>query len=188
MKKYNVIISETLRKSIEVSAESSEEAEQKVNDSWHNSGIILDADDFDRVEFEAVEKPPEQIKVVLLEPEKLAKTVKIDASLEGMQAIVGGLIEAAYYFDEEVALVCNEEGKVTGLPLNRAIYDSNKNMIDIVAGPCFICDCSGENFGSLSDEQLKRYKEQFKYPENFIRVNNEIKAISFKPKEQNYDR
>lgn len=188
MKKYNVIISETLRTSVEVTAESPEEAEQKVNDSWHNSEIILDADDFDGVEFETVEKPPERIKVVLIEPGKLAVTAEIDASLEGMQAQVGGLIEAAYYFDEDVALVCNEEGKVTGLPLNRAVYDSEKTMLDIVSGTCFICDSRGENFGSLSDEQLKRYSERFKYPESFFKINDEIRAVPYKPHDRKSER
>jgi len=50
----------------------------------------------------------ETIKVIMLQPGKLAKTVEIDASLEGMQrAVGGGLIEPVYIFDEEVCLVCN---------------------------------------------------------------------------------
>ena len=76
--------------------------------------------------------------------------------------------------------VCNEEGKINGMSLNRAIYDGNE-MVEIIAGPCFICDCSRENFRSLSDEQLKRYSRQFKYPEAFIKMNGEIKAIPFTP-------
>ena len=35
----------------------------------------------------------EKIKVVMLEPGKLARTAEIDASLAGMQKVVGGLIE-----------------------------------------------------------------------------------------------
>ena len=37
-----------------------------------------------------------KIKVVLLEPGKLARTAEIDASLAGMQKVVGGLIEPFY--------------------------------------------------------------------------------------------
>lgn len=47
------------------------------------------------------------IRVVLLEPGKLAGITEIGASLEEMQAAVGGYIEAIYPFSEEVALVCN---------------------------------------------------------------------------------
>ena len=47
------------------------------------------------------------IKVVLLEPGKLARAVEIDASLAGMQKVVGGLIEPFYPFEEQVCIVCN---------------------------------------------------------------------------------
>ena len=48
-----------------------------------------------------------KIKVVLLEPGKLARAVEIDASLAGMQKTVGGLIEPFYPFEDEVAIICN---------------------------------------------------------------------------------
>lgn len=38
-----------------------------------------------------------------------------------MQEIVGGTIQVLYPFAEPVALVCNDEGKLLGLPLNRAL-------------------------------------------------------------------
>mgnify|MGYP002591184724 CR=1 FL=1 len=123
-----------------------------------------------------------KIKVVLLEPGKLARATEIDASLAGMQKTVGGLIEPFYPFEEQVCIVCNEEGKINGLPLNRAIRDEDTGDIaDIIAGTFFICDCSGENFGSLSPEQLRRYTERFKYPERFFRAGNDIKAVPYIP-------
>ena len=57
-----------------------------------------------------------------------------------------------------------------------------REMIEIMAGTFFICDCSGENFGSLSEEQLKKYTEMFKQPERFLRVNGEIFAVPYTPK------
>ena len=54
-------------------------------------------------------------------------------------------------------------------------------MIEIMAGPFFICDCSGESFGSLNDDQLKKYNELFKLPERFARINNEIVAVPYTP-------
>ena len=79
--------------------------------------------------------------------------------------------------------ICNEEGKINGLPLNRAVYaDPNREeMLDIIAGTFFVCDCSGENFGSLSPDQLRRYTELFKYPERFFRAGNDIKAVPYIP-------
>lgn len=126
----------------------------------------------------------ETIKVIMLQPGKLAKAVEIDASLEGMQRTVGGgLIEVVYPFEEEVCLVCNEEGKINGMRPNRALYDKDHEMIDIICGPAFICDCSGENFASLSDEQLEKYGKQFKFPETFFRTGDGIKAVPYNPKD-----
>lgn len=133
-------------------------------------------------------KSEEKITVVLLEPDKMARVAEIGSSLEGMQKVVGGDIEAAYYFDEEVCVVCNDEGKINGMPLNRAVYGSDKEMMDIIAGSAFICDCSGERFASLTKEQISRYTEKFKYPEIFYRKGTEIKAEPFKPKSKEMER
>ncbi len=137
----------------------------------------------DRGEESTVQPLRREISVVLCEPGKLARAATIEASLERYQKIVGGYIEAYYPFEEPVCIVCNEEGKITGLPLNRAVYaDPNRGeMLDIIAGTFFVCDCSGENFGSLSPEQLQRYTEQFKYPERFFRMDNEIRAAPYLP-------
>lgn len=229
---------------------------------------------------------PGTIKVVLVEPGKLARQAEIPATLEGMQAVVKGSIEPFYPFEEEVCIVCNEEGKITGMPLNRAVYseeiitdlsysemtgkfyeaersgsgehltgyivfsqdsfkepyneaartyvvssnnkafmpgmggysiygsaldgsdpcvrlerymqdekggadgwkiercymkESAREMIEIMAGPFFICDCSGESFGSLNNDQLKKYTELFRLPEHFARINDEIVAVPYTP-------
>lgn len=57
MKEFDVTITETLRKTVSVKAESLEEAEQLVSDQWHNSEYILDADDFEGATFTGEEKP-----------------------------------------------------------------------------------------------------------------------------------
>lgn len=180
MPKYNVTIVETLKKTVEVEAESPEEANQLVTDEWYSGEHILDADCFDGVEFESKEVHPKRIKVVLLEPFKLARIAEIDASLESMQQIVGGNIEPGEYFEEPVCIIQNREGKMLGLPLNRAVYGDGRKMIDIIAGTAFICSCSGEEFSSLSDEQLKKYCDKFKYPEKFVKIGEEIKSITIR--------
>ena len=63
-----------------------------------------------------------KIKVLLVEPEKYPKEIVIDDTLEAMQEVVGGDIEEYMPFDDDVAIICNEEGKMRGLPLNRAVY------------------------------------------------------------------
>ena len=123
------------------------------------------------------------IQVVLVEPGKLARIAEVGTSLDAMQQTVGGDIEACYPFEEQVCIVCNSEGKINGLPLNRAIRDEDTNeIVDIIAGTFFICDCRKESFGSLSKEQQKRYLEKYRLPERFFRTRDGIESVPYKPK------
>lgn len=125
-----------------------------------------------------------KIKVVMLEPGKLARAAEIDASLAGMQKVVGGLIEPFYPFDEQVCIVCNEESKINGMRLNRSVKNDDGVMVDFIFGPAFICDCRGENLGSLSDEQIDRYGKMFRYPEHLARVNDTLLGIPYRPQQE----
>ena len=125
-----------------------------------------------------------KIKVVLLEPGKLARTAEIDASLAGMQKTVGGLIEPYYPFEEQVCIVCNEESKINGMRPNRSVKDERGVMVDFIFGPAFICDCRGARLGSLSDEQIDHYGKIFRYPEHLARVNNTLFSIPYRPQLQ----
>lgn len=230
------------------------------------------------------------VSVLLIQPEKYPKLIEIKDSLEAMQELVGGDIEEYMPFEDEVAIICNEEGKIIGLPLNRAIYseeevdmrydemaqkfrEAEKNgqhlngyivftedsftekyplesrtyivssnnkayrpnmsgysvfgtsldgtdknvrldaymadekggkdgwkiercyikereMIEIMAGDFFICyaPISSEKFLSLPPDLEKKYAEKFRYPETFVRTNDGIKAIPYKPKTKDFER
>lgn len=137
---------------------------------------------FQKVEFDTSRVPEkeEQIRVVLLEPGKLARVADIDSSLEGLQRTVDGWIEAVYPFEEEVCIVCNEEAKLRGMPLNRALRDDGQ-ITDIIAGSCFVCSCDKASFGSLSEAQQQKYLKMFKYPEHFLKINDQIAALPYNP-------
>ena len=245
---------------------------------------------FTEIHFEpelAQDARPKTMKVVFVEPGKLARQAEIPTTLSGMQNAVKGCIEAFYPFEEQVCIICNEEGKLNGMPLNRAVYseevitdlsyaeltsrfhdiesrrsgnhltgyivfsqdsfsepyseesrtyvvssnnkafqpnmggysifgsaldgsdtnirlecymqaerggengwkiercylkESEREMIEIISGPFFICDCSGSNFGSLSEDQLKRYMEMFKKPEHFAHIDGELVAVPYIPR------
>ena len=135
------------------------------------------------------ETKEDKIRVVLVEPGKYARDAEIGTSLSELQEVCDGLIQTFYPFEEMVCIVCNDEGKINGMPLNRAIKDTETGeLIDIIAGPFFICDCSTENFGSLSQEQMDRFLEQFKNPERFYRIDGEIVAVPYEPKAKAVER
>lgn len=181
---YEVTITETLKKNVYVEANSLEEAMEKVSEKWNNGNIILDAEAFCGVDFEGNVCQRGKMKVIILEPGKLARVDFIGTELEDLQKVVGGRIEPAYYFEEPVCMVVNEEGKILELPLNRTVYNDKHEMIDIVAGTAFICDCSTSKFKGLTQKQIDKYMDEFKYPEQFFKINNKIKALKFYPEKE----
>lgn len=189
MKEYEVTITETLQKTVSIEAESREEAERLIEDMWKDSEIILDSDDFYDVAYTAgKEKEIEKentMEVLLVKPGQLAEMTVIKAGLSSMQEIVGGDIQAAYFFDEPVAVVCNEEGKMNGSELNRAVKDDNGNIIDIIAGTFFVCGLGDENFTSLQPEYKDKFEKMFKNPEAFLKMGKGIMAIPVEPKKEN---
>ena len=84
---------------------------------------------------------------------------------------------AVYPYEDPVALICNEEGKLLGLPLNRALFDDDGHIYDIVSGNFLIVGLGEEDFTDLSPDLMEKYGEQFKYPEKFARIAGEIIAV-----------
>lgn len=128
----------------------------------------------------------ETLKVLMVKPGELAYPAEIEDSLESMQKVVGGMIEEYMPFEDDVALVCNEEGKMMGLPLNRAIKVNDNEIADIIAGDFFICyaPIDSEKFLSMPDDLMAKYEEKFKQPEEFFRHGNSIMAIPYMPDER----
>lgn len=99
-----------------------------------------------------------KIKSLLVEPYKLPVEIEIKNTLESKQELVGGYIECVYLpEDEDVILICNEEGKINGMKLNRDIG------YDIIAGPFLVLgnDYEHGDFKSLTEEQIQKYKDRF---------------------------
>ena len=109
-----------------------------------------------------------KIKVIILEHGKLARVAMITAALAAMREVVQGDVEIIYPFEEDVCIVCNENGKISGLPMCRVLLDDDREIRDVICGPAFICSYTDEGFGSLNDEQLDKYLRQFRYPERLF--------------------
>ena len=138
-------------------------------------------------EFEAIEAE-NGMTVVACYPGKTAQVIEIKDGLKGMQEFVGGYIEAIYPFDDPVAIICNEEGKLNRLPLNRALYTEDGEMFDIVAGPMFVCGLGEEEFASLQGKLLEKYLEKYKQPETFIKIGSDILAMKIPERQQQQEK
>lgn len=267
----------------------SDVVEIRESDTLNPGFYFVDSIGFKSISFdkslckEPVEAGSGKISVLLVEPNKYPKMIEIDDTLEAMQEVVGGDIEEYMPFEDEVAIICNEEGKVNGLTPNRAVYgepqavemtfaemrsrfceaenegkehlsgyivftqdsfdkpydersrtygvssnnkafqsgmggysifgscldgtdpcvrldgymfgenawkiekcymmEPSREMLDIICGKFFItyAPVEAERFQSLPPDLAGKYREKFKYPERFMRVNNEIVAVPFKP-------
>lgn len=262
----------------------------EIRDSEKAGFYYCDSFGFRQVSFDpdlAETLKEDKITVVLCEPGKMARVTEIGNELSDLQNAVKGDIEAFYPFEEQVCIVCNDEGKFNGSAPNRAVYrepeeiemtygelsskfreaeqngsghvtgyivftadsfdksypieartyvvssdnkafqpnmggysiyassldgsdpmvrlerymqnekggkdgwkiercymkSDEKEMLDIIFGTFFICDCKNEHFGSLSKEQQEHYLKEFRNPERFFRINDDIKAVPYEPRE-----
>lgn len=117
------------------------------------------------------------MNVLMVEPGKVPYETEIGSDLASLQAAVGGDIQAVYPYEEPVALICNEEGKLTGLPLNRALRGEDGEIYDIVAGKFFLVGLAENSFTDIAPEHATKFAEQFKHPEEFARLAGKIIAI-----------
>lgn len=101
------------------------------------------------------------MKVLKVKPNEVPYAIEIDDELETLQNEVGGYIECVYPFEDDVAIVCNEEGKITGLPLNRALRSDDGAVVDVLCGDFLIVGLTEDGFGSLSNEQIKTYTKLY---------------------------
>lgn len=119
----------------------------------------------------------EKLNVLLVKPGMYPQQVQIDPGLGALQQAVEGDIEAAYYFEEPVAIIVNDEGKLNGSELNRAICDQGGNIVDIIAGNFLVVGLGEEDFCSLSPDMMQKFEEKFHQPEMFVRMGKSIMAL-----------
>ena len=71
-------------------------------------------------------------EVLMVKPGKSPYASEIESGLKSLPGSNGGDIQAVYPYEDPVALICNDEGKLMGLPLNRALFDDDGHIYDIV--------------------------------------------------------
>lgn len=125
--------------------------------------------------FEAAK--PDTMTVLLVQPNAYPRVVQIGTALEDLQHAVDGDIEAVYPFEDSVGVICNEEGKLRGLPANRALRDEDGHIYDVIAGSFLVVGLGEEDFCSLSAEQIDKFEALFHQPEAFVKMGHSITAV-----------
>ena len=108
-----------------------------------------------------------RIKVLVCEPGKVpyVKTIKND--WQDMSQIIDGFIEfVRVYPGAPVSIVCNDEGMIRGMPLNRQIfhmYPSGKPKYYVsIYGPFFLVGTDGPDTISLTQEEIEQFSDDFR--------------------------
>ncbi len=104
------------------------------------------------------------MNVLVVEPGFFPYEKEING-LSDMKGIVGGALEAIYPFKDDIALVCNPEGRNLNMEFNRSIPERSYGG---VFGTFFVCGLGEESFISLTPEQVRIYTERFKKAETLV--------------------
>ncbi|WP_317854838.1 DUF3846 domain-containing protein [Chakrabartyella piscis] len=176
MKEFDVTITETLKRTVTVYAETQHEAEEQAEFEWDKGIHVLDSGDFVGSNFQAVAEREKRIDALLVEPLKPPQHIQLSTELADLQKAVGGLIECINIFDDPVVIIANEEGKLNNLPLNRGIYDADNELHDIIAGTFLVVGEGDEDFESLTPELQDKYEKHFEKPEKFYSLAGSIIA------------
>lgn len=89
---------------------------------------------------------PRMLEVLIKAPQDRARLTLMVDTLEAMQSIVGGAIEVKD-LDERHVIVCNEEGRLRGLP---------GNVLGICGTFIVLGRGDGDAFGSVEDPRAVR--------------------------------
>ena len=106
------------------------------------------------------------MNVLVVEPGFAPYEKKING-LEEMQATVGGLITGIYPYQEEIALVGNDESILLGMDYNRSVPGGYGGVF----GPFFICGTKDGDFVSLTPAQMERFKKEYHHAEILLGAN-----------------
>ena len=118
-----------------------------------------------------------EMTVLVVHPAKRPEIVNLRNDLGVLQDAVEGLIQVVYPFEDAIGLIVNEEGKLMGLPLNRALRTEDGEIYDIIAGTFLVVGLTEDDFCSLSSELQEKYSRLFQTPEMFMRIGHQIVAV-----------
>lgn len=130
-----------------------------------------------------------KIKALVIRPGEKPCLEDIVPNGPSLERIIDGELEFCMPFEEFVAVFCDCDGKLRQKPLNRVFRDRDGNIFDVCAGTFIIAgmDKTDGELTSLSPAHIKKFSEQFKYPETFVCVDGKLKVISIK-EEKTYEK
>ncbi len=112
----------------------------------------------------------EIINVIAVEPGRKPFVQSIPNTLDSLQHEVGGDIQAITPYADPIAIIAAEEGKLMGLPFNRAVRDEDGKICDYLVGKFLIVGVGEEDFTSIPADLIPKYEREFQKPEQFVQI------------------
>mgnify|MGYP000138074266 FL=1 len=126
-----------------------------------------------------------EIRVLVVEPMRKPYVKTIPDTLEAIYHVIeGDCMQVVPLYGTNIknaVIVCNDDGKLRGLPLNRLRCDKNGNPYDVIAGTFFLTGVDGEDFCSLTDDQVQELFTLYEYPELIFSTENGFCRIPIDP-------
>lgn len=128
-----------------------------------NGAFFCDSAGFRKIDFDEskTQKPDNLMRIIYVEPHKVPHIAEVAHNFKALQRAVCGSIETISNGDG-TCISYNQMAKENGMEGNRRIGDGSS----IIAGPFFICGETESAIRSLSDEEVVRYMDRFKEPED----------------------
>ncbi len=118
-----------------------------------------------------------EINILLVRPGQYPEAIKVEHTLENLQKLVGGDIELVYPWRDNACIVCDDEGKLKGSPLNRPLEN-----YDVLAGTFLVCGLGDSDICSLTPNQMKFYEKKYHTPYLFFTtLTNHIQCMECTP-------
>lgn len=102
---------------------------------------------------------------------------QIENTLKAHQRYVGGMIQAVH-ITPEIIVICNDEGKLQQLPINRARID-NDQVIDYFVGNILCVRHQGEEFSSIEPKDIPIIEQRLIPLKSVSKVGNHLAFVMY---------
>ena len=116
----------------------------------------------------ALDDQPKAMQILVVEPRKAPCLREVEGS--DFHSILGGDYSVTHPFGPEVALLCREGGRESGLEWNRALYNGRGQVYDVIAGTFLVAGMDGDKITSLPDDLANKYNRRFQTIEVYAQV------------------
>lgn len=124
-----------------------------------------------------MKKANNNMVAIMIEPGKFPKVIETTSKKRDLKALVGGVIEEKYMFND-VAILVDKHADNKCVEFNRAIYVDGE-MVDYVDSNMVIVGINEDGFTDLTEEQIKKYTKMFHNPEKISRMDTKMIVRSY---------